>query len=73
MLVTGRVLSIHDVSDLTTIRPERFLERSKGLTESKVKMLREGRGHGLLYQPYYSWMSEVVSWTGIQKSNKKEK
>ena len=67
MLVSGRVLSIHDSSDSNSINPKHFFRKSKGLTESKVKVLRTGRGHALIYQPQYEWVNGVVDWSGIDK------
>lgn len=70
MVVTGRVLSVHDSSDQNNINPKHFFRKSKNLTESKVKVLRTGRGHSLIYQPEYHWVSAVVDWSGIHKKKK---
>ena len=67
MLVSGRVLSVHDSSDNNSINPKHFLRKSKAVTESRVRVLRTGLGHALIYQPQYEWVNAVVDWSGINK------
>ena len=58
----GNVLSIHDSADTLPIAPEAFFERSKGLGRHKSIVTDLGLGHGLLYQPYESWVKPLLEW-----------
>ncbi|MCZ6671323.1 MAG: hypothetical protein O7C75_00145 [Verrucomicrobia bacterium] len=70
MLVSGRVLSVHDSADQNNINPKYFLRKSSGVTDEKVVITRHGWGHRLIYEPRYEWVKEVVLWSGINKKKK---
>ncbi len=69
MLVYGRVLSIHDSSDKSGINPQRFLKKSKGVTEERIVVTKKGWGHSLIFKPRKEWIDEVVAWSGIDDEN----
>ena len=69
MLVSGRVLAMHDKKDDNGINPKYFLSKSKKtLTEDKVVLTDHGWGHGLIFRPRKAWIDEVVKWSGINQS-----
>ncbi len=60
--LSGRVLSIHDLSDKYPITPEVYFNKSINMKAKKVIITNTGLGHGMLYKPYNEWFSEALSW-----------
>jgi hypothetical protein len=60
--LSGRVLSIYEVSDEygTTCKP--FFDRAGKLTESKEIALHLGIKHAFLYSPRPEWLKPAVDW-----------
>lgn len=58
----GRVLSIYDDPDrhATSCRPT--FAAAPDLTEADEIVLKTGRDHGLLYQPYPEWLKPATAW-----------
>ena len=72
MIVSGRVLAIHDKADTNGINPKYFISKSKKtLTKSKIVTTDNGWGHGLIFKPRKAWIKEVVKWSGINESKGK--
>jgi hypothetical protein len=70
MLVSGRVLAIHDSADQSNINPKYFLKKSKAVTQEKIVITRRGWGHALIFEPRREWISELVKWSGIKEEKK---
>jgi len=62
--LSGRVLSIYDLSDrFTGSCEEYFLESAgKGLKDHKEVVLDTGLGHGFHYRPIPGWLDPAVEW-----------
>ena len=72
MIVSGRVLAMHDKKDDNGINPKYFIHKSKGtLTADKIVLTDNGWGHGLIFKPRKAWIKEVVEWSGINNSKGK--
>jgi hypothetical protein len=64
VFLSGRVLSIYDVSDTFTGSCEEYFMRSmgRGLGEYKEVVLNTGMGHGFHYSPSPEWIEPAVDW-----------
>ncbi|MCP4673194.1 MAG: alpha/beta hydrolase [Desulfobacula sp.] len=60
--LSGRVLSVHDLSDRFPISPEDYFSRSPGIQAKKIIITKTGLGHGLLYRPHKKWFFEALLW-----------
>jgi hypothetical protein len=62
--LSGRVLSIYDVSDKFTGSCKEYFEKSlgKGLSEHKEVVLETGLGHGFHYRPSADWIDPAIEW-----------
>jgi hypothetical protein len=58
----GKILSIHDRSDKSSITPSLYFQRSKGLGQFKEIVLKLDVGHGLIYRPYREWIDPLLEW-----------
>jgi hypothetical protein len=60
--LSGRVLSVHDLSDRYPIIPEDYFNKSPNIQAKKIIITKTGLGHGLLYIPHKKWLSEALLW-----------
>lgn len=60
--LSGRVLSIHDLSDKFPISPEDYFNKSPNIQAKRIIITHTGLGHGILYTPHKEWLSEAISW-----------
>jgi hypothetical protein len=58
----GKILSIHDRSDKSSVTPSLYFQRSKGLGQFKEIILKLDIGHGLIYRPYREWIDPLLGW-----------
>lgn len=62
----GHVLSIHDRSDILSITPHLYFQRSAGLGQFQEIVVSLDIGHGLIYRPYPDWIDPLLAWLQVK-------
>ena len=67
----GRVLSIHDASDVFAIAPDDYFKQSPDLSDGESLVTQTGLGHGLVFQPHPAWYAPAVAWISRDLNEKR--